>query len=69
MTAACLADEIAAFLRDRDLRERAARNALTSMADPDGEFSPAVFERNWLELFQIRRRTQVAAGVPAVYNR
>jgi glycosyltransferase involved in cell wall biosynthesis len=66
MTAACLAEEVRVFLRNQEVRERASRNALTSMADPAGEFSPAVFDGKWLELFELRRRMEVAAKARAV---
>lgn len=58
-SAASLIEGIRSFLDSPEARERASKASLASMADPACEFSPAVFDQKWLEIFA-RPRGQIA---------
>ena len=59
-SAASLVEGIRRFLESPEARDGASKAALTSMADPLCEFSPAVFDRKWLELFGLGAPREVA---------
>lgn len=59
-SAAALVAGIREFLESPDARARASEAAIASMADPACEFSPAVFDRKWLEVFGLGAPKEVA---------
>lgn len=60
VSAASLMEGIQEFLESPEARERASEAALAGMADPVCEFSPAVFDNKWLELFGLGPPQEVA---------
>jgi glycosyltransferase involved in cell wall biosynthesis len=65
-TVASLAEGVRRYLENPESRERAKRAALASMSSPGCEFSPAVFDRKWLDVFGLGAPVEVAGRATTI---